>query len=124
MRGVCATSQVTGQFAPSLQGVGYGEGNTVTRHGSLSDPNGARVPEPDLNQPEALALDEQRDICSSRVQSVPVQSLTSSGLSGMRCCRDGRTLGLLEIAGARGPSPNRISLAQSRSRCPMPTLAN
>jgi hypothetical protein len=34
-----------GQFAPSLQGVGYGESNTVTGRWSLGDPNGERVPQ-------------------------------------------------------------------------------
>jgi len=29
-----------GQFAPSLQGIGYGQSNPVTGRGSLSDPNG------------------------------------------------------------------------------------
>src|SRR5215831_11013708 len=33
-----------GQFAPSLQGVGYGESNTVTGLGSPRDPNGECVP--------------------------------------------------------------------------------
>jgi hypothetical protein len=34
-----------GQIAPSLQGVGYGQSNTVTERWSLGDPNGERVPE-------------------------------------------------------------------------------
>jgi hypothetical protein len=44
-RNECARPwSVQGQFAPSLQGVGYGESNTVTGRGSPGDPNGERVP--------------------------------------------------------------------------------
>src|SRR5262249_62027945 len=32
-----------GQFDPFVQGVGYGESNTVTGRGSLGDPKGERV---------------------------------------------------------------------------------
>lgn len=37
-----------GQFAPSLRGVGYGESNLITGCWSLGDPNGEKVPGPDL----------------------------------------------------------------------------
>src|SRR5262249_1433058 len=40
----------SGQFAPSQQGVEHGESNTVTARGSLADPNGERVPGPDLSR--------------------------------------------------------------------------
>ena len=42
-------SEKSGQFASSLQGIAYGENNTVTGRGSLGDPNGERVPLADLS---------------------------------------------------------------------------
>src|SRR5215468_6903107 len=41
------TSRRSTKVANSVQGIGYGESNTVTGHGSLGDPNEERAPKPD-----------------------------------------------------------------------------